>query len=64
MYNGFGNVDPMTVEQASGMVSVQAKCSVVAAFTLMSVEAARADLTMDEIATLVVARDIDYYDEV
>jgi len=54
--NGYGN----RVAQASGMVSVQAECNLAAAILLMRQLAHDTDTTLDEIAIMVIDRDIRF----
>jgi AmiR/NasT family two-component response regulator len=50
------------VAQASGMVAVQAKCDTAAAIARMQQLARDSDSTLEEIARLVVDREIDFED--
>jgi hypothetical protein len=49
-----------TVARASGMVSVQASCNIAAAIVLMQSLADETECTLDEIAGLVVEREVRF----
>jgi AmiR/NasT family two-component response regulator len=56
------NIYSDVVAQASGMVSVQADCNVTEAVVIMRDMATDTDCTVEEIADLVVSRDIQFRD--
>jgi hypothetical protein len=61
--DGNGAGYSVLVAQASGMVAVQAKCNTAAAIALMEQLARDSDnSTLEEIARLVVDREIDFED--
>jgi hypothetical protein len=55
-----GNGYSHTVAQASGMVSVQASCDIAAAIVLMQSLAGETECTLDEIAGMVIEREIRF----
>jgi AmiR/NasT family two-component response regulator len=59
---GYGEESSAAVSQASGMVSVQAECSVDQALALMKDRAIVHGETLEDIAAAVVAREIRFGD--
>jgi len=57
---GGRSVASLLVNQAAGMVSVQAECGIEEAFVLMRARAAESSVTLDEIAQAVLDRAIDF----
>jgi AmiR/NasT family two-component response regulator len=53
-----GNGYSDRVAQASGMVSIQANCTIAEALELMRSLAFDTDSTLDEVATLIIEREI------
>jgi hypothetical protein len=54
------NLHSSIVNQAAGMVSVQADCMIQDALVLMSTRADESGITLDEIATMVVDRSVRF----
>ena len=55
-----GNGYSAQVAQASRMVSMQAGCNIDAAIELMKTLASETDCTLDEIATIVIDREVRF----